>query len=154
MPAPAKPAALHKHYSTPLPRKLGLVTAKGGVGEVALLGEPEGFWPLLGELPGSVSLQPRLREATKLALCFVRSRAELMSLLDLLTGQLPPLAHVWLIHPKAPSKPDFNQHNLRDAALDIGLVDYKVCSVDDDWSGLKFAWRGQSASPGHRMMKK
>jgi hypothetical protein len=64
---------------------------------------------------------------------------------------LPPLAHLWFIHPKAHTRPDFNQNDLRNAALDIGLVDYKVCAVDDNWSGLKFAWRGQSKSQGHRM---
>jgi hypothetical protein len=141
----------HKDYSgTPLPRKLGLVTAKGGVGEVAILGEPDGFRALLGELPDAVSIHAHLRASTKLALCFVRSRAELTAVLDLLTAQLPLTTHVWLIHPKAHTKPDFNQNHLRDAALDIGLVDYKVCSVGEDRSGLKFAWRGQSASQGHK----
>jgi hypothetical protein len=81
----------------------------------------------------------------------VRSRAELAALLDMLATQLPPLAHLWFIHPKAHTRPDFNQNDLRNAALDIGLVDYKVCAVDDNWSGLKFAWRGQSKSQGHRM---
>ena len=135
-------AAPHTDYSgTPLPRKLGLVSAKGGVGEVAILGEPPGFRALLGELPPDVVLHDRLRATTKLALCFVRTRAELSALLDLLSAQLPPSAHAWIIHPKAHRKPDFNQTHLRDAALAAGLVDYKVCSVSEDWSGLKFSWR-------------
>jgi hypothetical protein len=129
------------YSGTPLPKKLGLVTAKGGVGEVAVLGEPECFRALLGDLPGDVTLNSRLSTSTKLALCFVRSRADLTALLDLLTAQLPPEAHVWLIHPKAHTKPDFNQNHLRDTGLAMGLVDYKVCSVSEDWSGLKFAWR-------------
>ena len=145
-------SSAHQNFSgTPLDRKLGLVTAKGGVGDVAVLGEPAGFRMLLGELPDTVKLHSRLRASTNLALCFVRSRRELASLLDLLKTQLPLTTHVWLIHPKAHAKPAFNQHEMRDAALDIGLVDYKVCSVNEDWSGLKFAWRGQSKSPGHRM---
>jgi hypothetical protein len=139
------------YSGTPLPKKLGLVSAKGGVGEVALLGAPDGFRALLEDLPTDVRVQVKLRESTKLALCFVRSRAELSALLDLLTAQLPKEAHIWFIHPKAHTKPDFNQNDLRNAALDIGLVDYKVCAVDNDWSGLKFAWRGQSKSQGHRM---
>jgi hypothetical protein len=50
---------------------------------------------------------------------------------------------VWLVHPKRTGKyhADFNQNDVRDQALAVGLVDYKVCSVDSDWSGLKFAWR-------------
>jgi hypothetical protein len=139
------------YSGTPLPKKLGLVSAKGDAGEVAMLGAPTGFRAFLGELPATVTVRTQLRDTTNLALCFVRSRAELAALLEQLSAQLPKAAHVWLIHPKAHSKPDFNQNDLRDAALDMGLVDYKVCSVDADWSGLKFAWRGQSKSPGHRM---
>ncbi len=134
-------AAGGAYSATPLPRKLGLVTAKGGVGEVAVLGEPEGFRALLGELPELVQIQKRLRATTALALCFVRSSAELKLLIELLEAQLPRAAHVWLLHPKARLKPDFNQNDVRDAGLAVGLVDYKVCSVDEDWSGLKFAWR-------------
>jgi hypothetical protein len=132
----------HRDYSaTPLVRKLGLLTAKGGVGEAAVLGEPEGFRGLLGELPAAVKLEARLRATTVLALCFVRTRAELGALIELLGAQLPRAAHVWVLHPKARLKPDFNQNDVRDAGLAAGLVDYKVCSVDEDWSGLKFAWR-------------
>jgi hypothetical protein len=69
----------------------------------------------------------------------------------MLSSQLPRHTHIWLIHPKDHTKPDIHQNDVRNAALDIGLVDYKVCSVSPDWSGLKFAWRGQSKSPGHRM---
>jgi hypothetical protein len=135
-------AGSHRDYSaTPLVRKLGLVTAKGGVGEVAVLGEPEGFRALLGNLLESVKLHARLTATTVLALCFVRTRAELEALMELLGAQLPRAAHVWVLHPKAEQKPDFNQNDVRDAGLAVGLVDYKVCSVDGDWSGLKFAWR-------------
>lgn len=114
------------HSGTPLPKKLGMVTAKGGIGEVAVLGEPEGFRSLLGDLPAEITMQKHLRPTAKLALCFIHSRAELALMLDLLKEQLAPSTHVWLIHPKAHHKPDFNQNHLRDAALAIGLVDYKV----------------------------
>ena len=135
-------AVAHRDYSaTPLQRKFGLITAKGVVGDVSILGEPEGFRALLGDLPGSVRLHSQLKATTSLALCFVRSRAELMSLLVLLISQLPRAAHVWIIHPKSLHKPDFNQNHVRNEGLAAGLVDYKVCSVDADWSGLKFAWR-------------
>jgi hypothetical protein len=135
-------AAAHRDCSaTALQRKLGLITAKSGVGDVSILGAPEGFRALLDDLPDSVRLHSRLKTTTSLALCFVRSRAELLSLLDLLSSQLPRAAHVWIIHPKSQHKPDFNQNHVRDEGLAAGLVDYKVCSVDADWSGLKFAWR-------------
>jgi len=152
--SPSKPSKLpkpdHDYSGTPLERKLGLVTAKGGVGEVVLLGEPEGFRELLGGVGAAegVSLQTKLRSTTALALCFVRSRRELASMMELLTAQLPPKAHVWILHPKAHARPDFNQNDVRDAGLAVGLVDYKVCSVNQDWSGLKFAWRKEPSQAG------
>jgi hypothetical protein len=91
----------HRDYSaTPLVRKLGVVTAKGGAGDVAMVGEPAGFRELLGELPGSVRLHDRVRTETRLALCFVRSRAELEAMMDLLAAQLPRSAHVWCCIPR------------------------------------------------------
>ena len=136
----------HRDYgATPLVRKLGIVTAKGGAGDVAIVGEAEGFRELLGELPKSVRLQNKVGTKTNLALCFVRSRAELEAMMDLLAAQLPQSADVWLLHPKAARKPDFNQNHVREEGIARGLVDYKVCAVDADWSGLKFAWRQTSA---------
>ena len=141
-PLPKARAQPHRDYSgTPLPKKLGLITAKGGVGEVAILGEPEGFRTLLGELPAEVTIRLRVNASTKLALVFVRSPAELSQMLDLLKAHLPPAAHLWLIRPKTHLQPVLNENYLREAALAAGLVDYKVCSVSEDWSGLKFAWR-------------
>jgi len=70
---------------------------------------------------------------------------DLEATVDILSVQLPPTASAWIIHPKAAHKPGFNQNDVRDAALARGLVDYKVCSVDEDWSGLKFAWRKSSS---------
>jgi hypothetical protein len=132
----------HKDYtSTPLNKKLGLITAKGPIAEAALLGEPPSFRGQLGDLPPELTLTTRIRTSTKLALCFVRSAAELATLLDLLPTQLPGDAHFWIIHPKAHRKPNFNQNDVRDQSLAAGFVDYKVCSVDPDWSALKFARR-------------
>jgi hypothetical protein len=58
-----------------------------------------------------------------------------------MSARLPEGCSVWIIHPKQTSrfKVDFNQNDVRAAGLEAGLVDYKVCAVDADWSGLKFA---------------
>jgi hypothetical protein len=68
---------------------------------------------------------------------------KLTGTLDLLTLRLPKQASVWIVHTKRSGKfhVDFNQNDVRDQALAVGLIDYKVCSVDNDWSALKFAWR-------------
>ncbi len=126
---------------TPLPRKLGIVTAKDSPREVALLGAPEGFVEMEGDLPASVMFSRRLTRNTVLALCFVRTIAELEALVELLALRLPQGASAWIVHPKRHHKPGFHQDHVRDAALARGLVDYKVCSIDDDWSALKFAHR-------------
>ncbi|MGP8247302.1 MAG: DUF3052 domain-containing protein, partial [Bryobacteraceae bacterium] len=76
-----------------------------------------------------------------LALWFVRSRRELESETGYLSARLPEGCALWIVHPKRSGryKVDFNQNDVRAAGLANGLVDFKVCSVDADWSGLKFA---------------
>ena len=132
----------HTDYSgTPLPKKLGILTANVEPREVVLLAAPEDFRQTLGELPAYVRLSTRLSAKTFLALCFVRSLADLEATVEILSTRLPEVASAWIIHPKAAHKPGFNQNHVRDAALARRLVDYKVCSVNEDWSGLKFVRR-------------
>jgi hypothetical protein len=133
----AKP--LHKVYTTPLPKKLGIAANM----QVAIIAAPDGFEETLGELPPDTTLATRITPSTGLALCFVRSLDDLASTTDMLALRLPKQTHVWLIHPKRTGryKVDFNQNHVRDSGLAAGFVDYKVCSVDNDWSALKFSRR-------------
>ena len=64
-----------------------------------------------------------------------------------LGARLPEGSSAWIVHPKQAGryKVGFNQNDVRSAGLAAGLVDYKVCSVDADWSGLKFARKRGSA---------
>lgn len=128
--------------TTPLPRKLGFNKPLNA----ALIAEPEGFRDLLGDLPAGTHLTDHISSATALVLCFVRTAAELTATVDLLFAQLPAGASAWVNHPKQHHRPDFNQNHVRDRALAAGLVDYKICSVSADWSGIKFARRKPSAS--------
>jgi hypothetical protein len=134
---PTKP--VHKVYTTPLPKKLGIVANM----QVALIAAPDGFEEALGDLPPDTTLTTRLTPYTGLALCFVRSLDELASTVDMLALRLAKSTHVWLIHPKRTGryKVDFNQNHIRASGLAAGFVDYKVCSVDNDWSALKFSRR-------------
>jgi hypothetical protein len=127
--------------STPLIKKLGI----GIDMQVSLIAAWDGFEEYLGDLPENTTLTPRLSPKTSLALCFIRSLEDLSAALDMLTLRLPKQASAWIIHPKRTGKHrvDFNQNHVRDQALAAGLVDYKVCSVDEDWSALKFAWRNR-----------
>ena len=130
-----------RDYSTvPLAKKLGLLTTKAEPREIVLIGAPSGFRETLGDLP-ELAYRTCLSPRTALALCFVRSLQDLDSVIDMLVSSLPREASAWIIRPKTHHKPGFNENHVRDAALPHGLVDYKICSVDDDWSGIKFAWR-------------
>lgn len=122
---------------TSLVKKLAL---KPGM-RAALLGAPDGFVATLTDLPPAIELQTRLTKTTNLALWFVRSLRELEVEAGFINASLPADSSLWIIHPKQSSrfKVDFNQNHVRRAGLAAGLVDYKVCSVDADWSGLKFA---------------
>jgi len=137
----AMPAAMpqRSYVATPLPTKLGIRPLM----QVALVGAPDGFQEILGELPEGAALGGRITPKTGLALCFVRTWAELNGTVDLLAGQLPVGASVWLVYPKrgARQASDLNENVVRDAGLGAGLVDYKVCSIDSEWSALKFAHR-------------
>ena len=77
----------------------------------------------------------------RLAIWFVRSRQELERETGFVSARLPEGASMWIVHPKQSGRyrVDFNQNDVRAAGLAVGLVDYKVCAVDADWSGLKFA---------------
>ena len=127
------------YSSVPLLKKLGIRDDM----HVTLIAAPTSIAEILGDLPENTVLSTKFTPKTTLALCFVRSLNDLAATLDMLTLRLPKQAHVWLVHPKRTSKhhADFNQNDVRNQALAAGLVDYKVCSVDNDWSALKFAWR-------------
>jgi hypothetical protein len=132
--------SLHdKPSTTPLPQKLGIKPDA----QIALLAAPDNFEDLLGDLPETTTFTTRLTPDTHLALSFIRSLPDLAATLDLLTLRLPKQASAWIIYPKRTSRhrPDFNENHVRNAALAINLVDYKACSIDSDWSALKFAWR-------------
>jgi hypothetical protein len=138
---PATPAAAppRNFASTPLLKKLGINANM----EIALNAAPDGFKELLGDLPENTVFTSRIRPTTSLALCFIRSLADLAATLDLLTLRLPRQVSVWIVHPKQTAKHpvDFNQNHVRDQSLAAGLVDYKVCSIDNVWSAIKFSWR-------------
>jgi len=135
---PVQPISHMERYAgSSLSKKLGFKSKM----KAALLGAPEGFEDLLGELPEGVDLQTKLAKQTGLVLWFVRSRRELDGEMEYMSARLPEGCSVWIIHPKQTSryKVDFNQNDVRVTGLAAGLVDYKVCAVDADWSGLKFA---------------
>ena len=137
----ANPVKANSHMErfagTPLVQKLGI---KPGM-QVAVLGGFEGFEELLGELPDGATLVKRFGAQTRLGLYVVRSERELASAYEHADGRLPEGASFWVIYPKQTkkAKTSFNENDVRELGLASGFVDYKVCSVSAEWSGLKFA---------------
>jgi len=135
---PAKPVShMQRYQGSPLVTKLGL---KPNL-KVAVIGAPEGFEELVGEWPEGCEIQPKFTASTDLAIWFVRSAREMAAVADHLGVHLRPGVSSWICYPKQAGrhKVDFNMTAIRAACLDAGLVDYKICSVDADWSGMKFA---------------
>jgi hypothetical protein len=135
--APVRPAPYMQRFAgSPLLKKLDI---KPNL-TIALVAPPEGFEDLLGELPDGVALQTRMTKETALAIWFIRSRRELDVTADYLGARLQSGGSAWVVYPKQTGryKVDFNLNDVRATMLEAGLVDYKVCSVDADWTGLKF----------------
>jgi hypothetical protein len=122
-----------------LAKKLDL---KAGT-KAALIGAEDGFIELLGELPEGVELGSRITAETKLVLWFVRASHEIAAAFELACARMPVGCSIWIIYPKKAGRyrVDFNQNDIRLTGLDAGVVDYKICAVDADWSGMKFARR-------------
>lgn len=136
----AKPVPhMQRFAGSPLSKKLDLKAE----GKAALIGAEEGFVELLGDLPEGMELQSRITSQTKLVLWFVRAAHEIAAAFDLASARMPEGCNLWIIYPKKAGRyrVDFNQNHIRLAGLDAGLVDYKICAVDADWSGMKFARR-------------
>jgi hypothetical protein len=129
---------LRSGYSgTPLPKKLGI---KEGT-TVSLVGAPDGFGfqQTLGGLPEGARLRRGRTAGADLVLWFVGTRREFDRGLE----RQAQLDVLWIVWPKKTSAlaGDLTQNVVRAAGLAAGLVDYKVCAVDETWSGLLFRRR-------------
>ncbi|HWW75437.1 MAG TPA: DUF3052 family protein [Pyrinomonadaceae bacterium] len=127
------------YSSTPLPKKLCI---KEGA-RVALVKAPEGFESALGELPAGAELVSSWRMGFDVVLLFARSRDELASHFQTYAARIKSDGSLWVAWPKKSSgvRTDLTEDVIRLHGLDAGLVDVKVCAVDETWSGLRFVYR-------------
>jgi hypothetical protein len=125
--------------TSPLVRKLGF---KPGM-RVHYAAAPDGFDTLVGELPDGIRMLARPAPQLDLVMLFVVSRAELERRLGGLHAKLRQDGMLWVAWPKRASKlpTDMTEDVVRDVALPRGLVDVKVCAIDETWSGLKLVIR-------------
>jgi hypothetical protein len=126
------------YSGTPLAKKLGI--AGGDV--VAIVNEPAGFRDSL-DVPDGVRFKSSLRGRADVVVVFVTAHAELARRRAVLGETVYPDGAIWVAWPKRASKvpTDMTEDVVRDVFLPHGLVDNKVCAIDDVWSGLRVVWR-------------
>ena len=130
------------YSGTPLARKLGIKEGS----RVALLGAPDGFDGELAPLPDGVQVVRRLAPQLDVAVLFVTERRQLERRFPDVARSITPAGGFWVAWPKRASKvaTDLTEDVLREVGLPQGLVDNKVCAVNDVWSGLRFVWRKEN----------
>jgi len=132
------------YSGTPLPRKLGI----GEGDEVALIGAPEWLEDLLGEVPSVARLHTDMDSDAlfDVIVVFVSWRAELEAELGRLRDHMAPACGLWVAWPKNAAKipTDMSDNVVRDVALPTGLVDNKVCAIDETWSAVRLVIRREN----------
>ena len=131
-----KPATFG-YSGTPLIDKLGI---KPGA-RLQFVSEPKQFAGLLGKLPDQSRIATR--GTLDFAILFVKSQAELRKRFASLRDRLESNGMLWVSWPKKTSgiTTDLTEGVVRTFGLESGLVDVKVCAIDETWSGLKFVRR-------------
>jgi hypothetical protein len=128
------------YSSTPLWKKLGYKTGMS----VYLDGGPKNYRSLLA-LPNEIRINwvPQPKSHIELAHLFATSAKDLKPKLKFYRTKIVPDGMIWVSWPKKSSgvKTDISEDTIRDIALPMGLVDVKVCAVDEVWSGLKLVLR-------------
>jgi len=122
------------YSGTPLVKKIGIKPRH----RLAILNPPPGFEKELAPLPdGVVNAE---RAPLDVAILFAANRAALEKNLGKLAAQLAPSGMLWVAWPKMTSgvTTDLKEGLVQKVGLAAGLVDIKVCAVNDVWSGLKF----------------
>lgn len=121
------------YSGTPLAKKLGI---KSGF-EIKLVNAPDYYFSLFTDLPADLKMESD--KDLDFVHFFTKSEEEYTNTLPLLKAQIKPNGIVWISWPKKASKvaTDITEEKIRNYAIKTGLVDIKVCAVDEIWSGLK-----------------
>lgn len=130
------------YSATPLPQKLGI---KMGMRVVAI-DIPGNYRKLLGKLPNRVGFSHQPQNESEFIHFFVKHRSDLEKRLPRLREKLADAGTLWISWPKksAGVPSDVTEDVIRAVALPLGLVDTKVCAIDETWSGLKLMIRREN----------
>ena len=124
------------YSGTPLPKKLGIKENF----RVLLEAAPADVRTDLKDSLANCEIVKQARGPLDFAMLFIKKRADLESRIDALSRQLSPAGMLWISWPKKSSGVpcDVSENDVRDIGLAAGLVDIKVCAVNETWSALKF----------------
>jgi hypothetical protein len=127
------------YSSRPLVEKLGIRPGTA----VVVLGGPPDFPATLSPLPEGAGIRKRLSRGATFIHQFARRKDDLAAAFPRLAQALADDGMVWISWPKKTSKiaTDLTEDVVRGLGLPLGLVDVKVCAIDETWSGLKFVRR-------------
>ena len=127
------------YSSTPLAKKLGIKEGS----RIGLVNAPKHFQSELGDLPHGVEFVKRLTNSLDMILFFVLTERALARDFARLAKKLVTNSMIWIAWPKKSSgvTTDLSFDSVQRIGLDAGLVDVKICAIDDTWSGLKFVYR-------------
>jgi hypothetical protein len=130
------------YSGTPLAKKLGI---KAGY-KIFLAGAPDHYPKLVAPLPDGVRFVARVGGDTDIVHLFAIRKTLLTKSLRAALAKLKPDGAIWVSWPKKSSKQptDITEDTIREIALPLGLVDIKVCAVDETWSGLKLVIRKEN----------
>ena len=135
------------YSGTPLVKKLGI---KDGA-TVALLAAPSGFARTLAPLPDGVEVREQARGKLDVIVFFATRERELARRFPVMARALQPAGGLWVAWPKKAScvATDLTFDPVQQTGLDCGLVDNKVCAIDETWSALRFVVRVADRSARH-----
>jgi hypothetical protein len=127
------------YSGTPLAKKLGFKEGS----RVRISGAPDNYLSLVSPRPENVQISKAFRKDIDIWHFFTRSAVELKTQLPRQLKAIRQNGMIWVSWPKKASKvpTDVTENVIRKVALPLGLVDVKVCAVDDTWSGLKLVIR-------------
>ena len=127
------------YSGTPLAKKIGIKEGS----RIALVNAPKDFQFEPKELPGNVEFVKPAAKSLDIILFFVTTERALAKEFSKLAARLTANGMIWIAWPKKSSgvATDLSFDRVQSIGLDAGLVDVKICAVDETWSGLKFVYR-------------
>ncbi len=131
----APPGVMERYGTRTKAQKLGIKPGS----TVAVIDPPRDYETVLGDLGEGVELVENPAAIHPVTLWFMRDPAAVLSSLRRMRA-IADKTRLWVVRPKGP-KSQLNENFLREAGNEVGLVDYKICAIDEHWTGIVFARR-------------